>query len=521
MVGINIDITEQKLKDEKIREKDLEFRKLSANVPDLIYQFTRKPDGTYYVPIASAGIRNIFGCNPEDVINDFTPIGRVIFPEDVQRVIQDIEYSAKHMSYFTCEFRVQIPGREIQWIYSKSTPERLPDGSITWYGFNTDITEKKLAESILRESEEKFRKLIENLPLPVAYVSMDGKIMFRNERFQQVMGYNDEEVPSVKEWWEVAYPDETYRQMVMQMWELSVSKAREKNADIEPIEYRITCKNGEDRTMIVSGIIIDENLLITFIDVTDRIKAENDIKELNETLEERVIERTEQLKAANNELEAFSYSVSHDLRAPLRHINGYVDLLNERFSELLPEKARHYLDTISSSTKQMGTLIDDLLQFSRTGRKELSLVKVDMNILVKEVLEKLKPDLESRKINWSIQELPTVFGDYSLLKQVWINMLDNAIKYSKFKEITEISIKVKQEKGYEVFSIQDNGVGFDMKYAHKLFGVFQRLHAQSEFEGTGIGLANVQRIIHKHNGHVWAEAQLGQGATFYFSLPKN
>ncbi len=151
MVGVNFDITEQKRIDQKIREKDQEFKKLSSNVPDLIFQFTRKPDGTYCVPVASDGIRNIFGCTPEEVIDDFTPIGRVIYPEDAERVIKDIEYSAEHLTYFTCEFRVQIPGRDIQWIYSKSTPEKLPDGSITWYGFNTDITQKKLAEEEINQ----------------------------------------------------------------------------------------------------------------------------------------------------------------------------------------------------------------------------------------------------------------------------------------------------------------------------------------------------------------------------------
>ena len=190
MIGINFDITEEKRKDEKIREKDQEFRKLSANVPDLLYQFTRKPDGTYFVPIASEGIRNIFGCAPEDVIDDFAPIGRVIHPEDAERVISDIEYSAEHLTYFTCEFRVQIPGREIQWIYSKSTPERLPDGSITWYGFNTDITQKKQAEETLKLSEERYRNIFESAVIGIYRTTPEGKIILANSTLIKLLGFD-------------------------------------------------------------------------------------------------------------------------------------------------------------------------------------------------------------------------------------------------------------------------------------------------------------------------------------------
>ena len=259
----------------------------------------------------------------------------------------------------------------------------------------------------------------------------------------------------------------------------------------------------------------------SFQDVTERKKIEEKIRKLNLELEDKVLLRTTQLEASNKELEAFTYSVSHDLRAPLRHINGYVDLLNTKYFDQLPEKAQHYLTTVSNAAKQMGTLIDDLLQFSRTGRQEVHMEKVDCNQIIKGVIEKLTPLIKNRNIIWEIETLPLVFVDPSLIFQVWINLIDNALKYSRTKSLSKISIGFTETDSEYCFFIKDNGVGFDMRYAHKLFGVFQRLHSQKEFEGTGIGLANIQRIIHKHKGKVWAEAELDKGAVFYFSLPKN
>jgi signal transduction histidine kinase len=266
---------------------------------------------------------------------------------------------------------------------------------------------------------------------------------------------------------------------------------------------------------------IEENLRETRdrlqIEVEHRAQREDEIRNLNQEL----VKRAAELEATNKDLESFSYSVSHDLRAPLRHLVGFSELLQKHTASLLDDKNRRYLQTILDAAKKMGNLIDDLLAFSRVGRAETKGTLISLEQLVSEAVAELGPETKGREIAWKIGALPVCYGDRSLLKLVVVNLVSNAIKFTRMRTRAEIEIGCvgRNRDEVEIF-VRDNGAGFDMQYVNKLFGVFQRLHLPEEFEGTGIGLATVQRIVHRHGGKVRAEGAVDEGATFYFSLPK-
>jgi light-regulated signal transduction histidine kinase (bacteriophytochrome) len=256
----------------------------------------------------------------------------------------------------------------------------------------------------------------------------------------------------------------------------------------------------------------------TVTDVHDRKLAEEEIQRLNSELEQRVLARTAELATTNQELESFTYSVSHDLRSPLRHIDAYAQILQEEFGGEMPEEATKYLTRIRNGTQNMGHLVDDLLNLARVGRQELNFKPASLRALVDEVIEEMADETKASTVEWTIGDLPTIPCDSGLIKQVFANLLSNAVKYSRPRPIARIEIGLTESRDQTAIFVRDNGVGFNMKYVSKLFGVFQRLHRAEEFEGTGVGLATVQRIVRKHGGEIWVESEVEKGATFYFTL---
>jgi light-regulated signal transduction histidine kinase (bacteriophytochrome) len=263
-------------------------------------------------------------------------------------------------------------------------------------------------------------------------------------------------------------------------------------------------------------------IMFVLIDVTPLKKVQLELIKANEELEMKVQLRTQQLEEANRQLESFSYSVSHDLRTPLRAVSGYASILKEDFSlKVNDQEFDRIADVVIDGAKRMDQLIRDLLEFSKLERKELAISQVDIHALAKSVMDDLLLHEPSRKVEINLAKLDPAAGDYSLLRQVWVNLLSNALKYSKKKGSSKIDITCVRESGMICYSVADNGVGFDMNYADKLFGVFQRLHKVTDFEGTGVGLALVKSIVQRHGGKIWAEAEVGKGAKFYFTLPSS
>ncbi len=416
------------------------------------------------------------------------------------------------------ECRIHRQDAALRWIAPEGRVSYDDHGKpVRMSGLIKDVTDQKMAELALRESEASFSTLANFVPQLVWICMPDGLNIYFNQRWVDYTGLTLQE--SYGQGWSTPFhPDD--KQAAWDAWNHAVA-----TGDTYRVESRLRAADGAYRWFLMRGTPLRDasgqvsKWFGTCTDIDDLKRAEQTTRDMNVQLEARVQQRTAELIAVNKELESFNYAVAHDLRGPLRHIFGFTSLLAEEAGPNLDESSRKRLQRIQDSVKRMAQLLEDLLDLARLGRQELRKQVCDLNALVKEVVATLQPDIQDRKVEWRTAELPSVQCDPTLMKQVLVNLLSNALKFTRTRHPAIIEVGCTKVDGEPAIFVRDNGVGFSMKFAHKLFGLFQRLHREEDFEGTGIGLAIVQRILQRHGGRTWVDAELNKGATFYFCLP--
>ncbi len=431
-------------------------------------------------------------------------------PGDRESFMQEIEKRGAVKDY---EVRLRRKDGTVMICIITSTVRKSSDEEIIGYqGIIRDVTAYKKAEEALRRSEEKFSKIFRSSPDWIAISALEnGRLMDVNDAFLRITGYSREEVIGKTSTELGLWVDPGERSRFVEL-------LRE-NREIRDHEAKFRLKSGEVRIFLRSAELIEldgQTCVINITrDITERRRAGQEIKKLNSELQQRVVE----LVGANRELDAFGHSVSHDLRAPLITIGGFAGRLRKGYSGVLDAKGREMLDAIESNVMKMEALINDLLAFSRVGRQAMKFENLNMEGLVRTVFDELMTGVHRRTVELKMGELLPGYADLALVRQVIINLLSNALKFTRTREKTLIEVESRRDGELVLYCVRDNGVGFDMKDAGRLFDAFQRVHGQDDFEGTGIGLSIVHSIITRHGGRVWAEGREGQGAAFYFTLP--
>ena len=502
--AVKQEILERKEAELSLRIREASFRE-QAELLDLTHDaiFVRSLDGK--ILYWNRGAERLYGWTRDDVRGKVThEILETRFPKPVEEILAGVIESGSWEGELAhrCQDGSQVTVSS-RWALQRDSAGK----PLSILESNRDITQRK-------KEEEKFRNLLEAAPDAMVIVDSRGRIQLVNAQTERLFGYTRGElsgqrvemlIPSRYQGSHVASREEYGRSPHSRAMGAGLELyGRHKDGSEIPVEVSLSPLQTEEGTLISSAIR----------DVSTRRRAEEEIRKLNSELNQKVAE----LSTANRELESFSYSVSHDLRAPLRHIDGFARILKEEHASQLSEEGIRYLDRVLQAANHMGQLVDDLLNLARIGRKDMVRQRVRLDELVREAMSDLPPEVSERQIEWRIEPLAEAECDPGLVKLVLVNLLSNAVKFTKDRQPAVIEVGTRDTEKGKAFVVRDNGVGFDPKYADKLFGVFQRLHRQEDFAGTGIGLATVQRIVHRHGGEVWAESAPGQGAAFFFTL---
>jgi PAS domain S-box-containing protein len=510
-VAIFDDITASKQAEQALRDSEERLRLTCEAAGAGLWSWDRATGKSFW----SDHIWRLFGLEPGSVEPSFEAWHSVVWPEDADYAAQILLTAVRQGRPLNGEWRVRLSDGTTRWLMARGQAVFAPDGAITGYrGINIDITARKQVEEALRDSEERFRLLVEHASDAFFLFDYDGHFLAVNQQSCESLGYSRQEllamsIIDVEPDFDLAAARLRWDALTVGQPVTRRGVQQRKDGSRFHFEVRTTTCNIQGRRLYVALVR----------DVTEHEQAKHSLEQMNQLLEQRVAERTAELVASNAELESFSYSVSHDLRAPLRAIDGFSRSLVEGYAQALDATGLSYLERVTRAAERMGRLIDDLLNLSRITRAELTRVPVDVSRLVQTLFDELRRAEPDRAVELLAEPGIVLQADPRLLRILLENLLGNAFKFTTRQTPARIEFGSRTEDGHRrVCFIRDNGAGFDMNYAHKLFGPFQRLHSAREFPGTGIGLATVQRIVNRHRGRVWGEGQVGQGATFYFSL---
>lgn len=512
--GVLRDVSARKLADEELRETKDYLEKLLtyANSPIIVW------DAQYRITKFNKAFERLTGLVATDILN--VTVDKVFPVTSRERSLEHIKQATSGKRWESVEIDILDLNGVVHTLLWNSASIYAPDGktSIATIAQGQDITQRISDLNLLKESEELWRKIIDTSPDGIAITTLDGFIAKTSQKGIQMLGFINEDEIINRSLFD--FIDETDHFKAQNLIGLML-----KGHYTGPSEYVMVRKDGSRFYAEANAEIIRDasgepkSILIISRDISDRKRAEDEVIRLNSELEQRVLDRTAQLEAANKDLEAFSYSVSHDLRTPLRALDGFANILMEDYADAIDDEGKRMLKIIVSNANNMGRLIDELLSFSRLGRKDISYSEINMREMAEEVYNEHVSETDKETISFRILDIPRASGDPAMIRQIWVNLIANAIKFTSHKPERNIEVGFKTGNGENIYYVKDNGAGFDMANAKNMFGVFKRLHSAKEFEGTGVGLAIVKRIVQRHKGNVKAEGAVNEGATVYFSMP--